>query len=178
MPFMTANTLVMVRTVVDNRAQVLRCFRYVTVTSGCGTLASIFKNTAIPMPPSTSRPTTINQLASASFPASLKAIKSEPMDTVSGNTPSQSMGMVSSAVDSRVNNRTLTTPIAQMTAMTQKIERNPNVTANQPPARASTPAIPPLTEAKMPISNAYCFSLGTCCRSIIKVREMVGPQTP
>ncbi len=118
------------------------------------------------------------QLASASLPASLKAMSREPMDTASGSTPSQSIFGVSSAVDSFTPKGSATTATAQNTAMTQKMERKPKCSASQPPAIASTPPIPPLTEVTIPSSRAYCFSLGTCWRRMIRHSGTVGPAAP
>ena len=62
--------------------------------------------------------------------------------------------------------------------ITQNRERNPKAAVSQPPRMASTPAMPPLMEVKMPTRNANCFSSRTACRSITEVSATVGPETP
>ena len=66
---------------------------------------------------------TRNQLASASLPASLNAVRTHPSATARGSTPAQSMRGVSVAVDSLVNTCTATTAMAHSTAMVQNTER-------------------------------------------------------
>ena len=71
----------------------------------------------------------------------------------SEKTPAQSILGVSSAVVSLQQTVMRITATAATTAMTTKTERKPKLPASQPPKRASTPAIPPLTEVRMAIKR-------------------------
>jgi hypothetical protein len=92
-----------------------------------------------------------SQLAAASFPASLRAMSIAPTDTTRQPTPSQSIGPVESALDSGARNITRAVATTATAAIVQKTEWNPNSSARYPPARASTPATPPLTAVTTPI---------------------------
>ena len=73
---------------------------------------------------------------------------------------------------------TKTTARTATAAMAQKTERKPKAEASQPPARASTPAIPPLTEARTAIHRAYFLSSFIWARSMMRAMGTMGPETP
>ena len=75
--------------------------------------------------PTTMSTATSHQRASASLPASLKAISTEPRAMTSGATPTQSMGWVTAALVSPVRRNTAMTATAQIKAITQKMLRKP-----------------------------------------------------
>ena len=178
MPFMTANTPVMVSKVVSNRPQVRRSLRYVVVTIGffcafstCQKITNRTAATTISMAMS-------HQLAPASFSISLMARYAARNAAERSIAPSQSIFGVSSAVDSRANDQTSTTASTATPHITQNTERKPKLPASQPPSNASTPAMPPLTEVRIAMSLAYrALSVTSAC-SMSKVIGTTGPATP
>ena len=177
-PFITANTPVMVRVVVSSSAHVRRWDSRSVDISGCGLAFSVRQNHTSDAMPMTSRRITMNQFAAASSPAIFRAVSTRPTPTTRPTTPFQSIGWSSSDLVSATPYCTANTAISAEAPMTQKRERNPKASVSQPPKIASMPAMPPLTEVRMPTRNANCFSSRTAWRSITDVSATVGPDTP
>ena len=177
-PFMTANTPVMVRVVVSSSAQVRRWVSSSVDISGCGVDFSVRQNHTSDAAPMASRMMTMTQLAAASSPAMFSAVRIAAAPITRPTTPFQSIGCNSFDLVSGTPNCTANTAMSAEAPMTQKRERKPKASVSQPPSSASTPAMPPFTEVRMPTRNANCFSSRTACRSITEVSATVGPDTP
>ena len=128
-PFMTANTPVMVSTVVSSVAQVARCLRCRVATSGWPLRFSVRQNSANAAADTTTRTAMSGQFAAASLPASFSAISSAPTETTSSATPGQSIREATGAFDSGVRVAISTVARAAMTAIAQKTDWKPWLSA-------------------------------------------------